>query len=64
MMNKRAIEALDIMLQDINECKLTFGGKVTIFGGDFCQVLPIVSRARQEDVINASLLTHTYGHNL
>ncbi|KAL5539169.1 hypothetical protein UlMin_042948 [Ulmus minor] len=35
MINKRAIEAIDIMLQDINECNLPFGGKIIIFGGDF-----------------------------
>ncbi|KAL5556627.1 hypothetical protein UlMin_038863 [Ulmus minor] len=35
MINKRAIEAVDIMLQDINESNLPFGGKIIIFGGDF-----------------------------
>ena len=42
MINKRAIEAGDIMLQDINDCNLPFGGKVIIFGRDFRQVLPVV----------------------
>lgn len=45
-----------MMLQDINECKLPFGGKVIIFGGDFRQVLPIIYRAKKEEVINASLV--------
>ncbi|KAL5569790.1 hypothetical protein UlMin_026365 [Ulmus minor] len=35
MINKRAIEVVDIMLQDINESNLPFGGKIIIFGGDF-----------------------------
>ncbi|KAL5555788.1 hypothetical protein UlMin_038024 [Ulmus minor] len=56
MINKRAIKAVDIMLQDINECDLPFGGKIIIFGGDFRQVLPIVPRATKEEVINASLV--------
>ncbi|KAL5581528.1 hypothetical protein UlMin_013970 [Ulmus minor] len=56
MINKRAIEAVDIMLQDINDCNLPFGGKVIIFSGDFRQVLPVVPRATKEEVINASLV--------
>ena len=56
MINKRAIEVVDIMLQDINESNLPFGGKIIIFGGDFRQVLPVVSRATKEEVINASLV--------
>ncbi|KAL5570500.1 hypothetical protein UlMin_027075 [Ulmus minor] len=56
MINKRAIEAVDIMLQDINDCNLPFGGKVIIFGGDFQQVFPVVRRATKEEVINASLV--------
>ncbi|KAL5562048.1 hypothetical protein UlMin_031795 [Ulmus minor] len=56
MINKKAIEAIDIMLQDINDYNLPFGGKVIIFGRDFRQVLPIVPRATKEEVINASLV--------
>ena len=48
MINKQAIEALNNMLQDIDECNLLFGGKVIILGGDFRQVLPIIPRARKE----------------
>ena len=36
--------------------QLTFGGKIIIFGRHFHQVLPVISQARKEDVINASLL--------
>ncbi|KAL5548831.1 hypothetical protein UlMin_004062 [Ulmus minor] len=56
MINKRAIEAVDIMLQDINESNLHFGGKIIVFGGDFRQVLLVVPRATKEEVINASLV--------
>ncbi|XP_060676507.1 uncharacterized protein LOC132805445 [Ziziphus jujuba] len=44
MVKKEAIESLDKMLQDINECDLLFGGKVVVFGGDFRQVLPVVPK--------------------
>ncbi|KAL5563724.1 hypothetical protein UlMin_033471 [Ulmus minor] len=62
MINKRAIEVVDIMLQDINECNLPFGGKIIIFGGDFRQVLPVVPRATKEEVINASLVMSYLWH--
>ena len=44
------------MLQDINDNKMLFGGKVIVFGGDFRQVLPIVPRARKEEIINSCLI--------
>lgn len=30
ILNKKIIETLDILLQDNNECKLPFGGKVVV----------------------------------
>ncbi|KAH7522014.1 hypothetical protein FEM48_Zijuj07G0093000 [Ziziphus jujuba var. spinosa] len=56
MVKKEAIESLDKMLQDINECDLLFGGKVVVFGGDFRQVLPVVPKGTREEVINSSLV--------
>ena len=35
MSRRQTIEALDKMLQDINESELSFGGKVVVFRGDF-----------------------------
>ncbi|KAH7512984.1 hypothetical protein FEM48_Zijuj12G0148300 [Ziziphus jujuba var. spinosa] len=52
MVKKEAIESLDKMLQDINECDLLFGGKVVVFGGDFRQVLPVVPKDIHEDFLN------------
>ena len=57
MVNKQAIEALNEILQDINNNNLLFGGKVIVFGGDFRQVIPVVPRAEKEKIINASLVT-------
>ncbi|KAG6732517.1 hypothetical protein I3842_01G182300 [Carya illinoinensis] len=39
MSTKHSIEALDKMLQDINDTDLSFGGKVIVFGEDFRQML-------------------------
>ncbi|KAH7546598.1 hypothetical protein FEM48_Zijuj01G0218100 [Ziziphus jujuba var. spinosa] len=49
MVKKEAIESLDKMLQDINECDLLFGGKVVVFGGDFRQVIPVVPKEQRWD---------------
>ncbi|XP_060667916.1 uncharacterized protein LOC132799625 [Ziziphus jujuba] len=63
MVKKEAIESLDKMLQDINECDLLFGGKVVVFCGDFRQVLPVVPKGTREEVINSSLVYSYYGQN-
>lgn len=44
IMNRHSIEALNKTLQDIMDCNLPFGGKIFIFGGDFCQILPVIPR--------------------
>ena len=44
MTKRQCVETLDRSLQDIMECGLPFGGKVMVFGGDFRQVLPVVTR--------------------
>ncbi|KAK2665790.1 hypothetical protein Ddye_004364 [Dipteronia dyeriana] len=45
------------MLQNINDSKQHFGGKVIVFGGDFRQVLPVVQKARKEEIVDATILT-------
>ena len=45
MTKKQAIEAVDRMLQDVCSCTDLFGGKVVVFGGDFRQVLPVVTKS-------------------
>ncbi|KAL2543188.1 ATP-dependent DNA helicase [Abeliophyllum distichum] len=44
MVHRFAVEALDKMLRDINECNIPFGGKVIVLGGDFRQILPVVQK--------------------
>ena len=44
MTNCLAVECLDRSLRDIMNCELPFGGKVMLFGVDFRQVLPVVTR--------------------
>lgn len=55
MTNRLAVECLDRSLQDIMNCELPFGAKVMVFGGDFRQVLPVVTRGTRAQVTDATL---------
>ncbi|XP_024976242.1 uncharacterized protein LOC112514142 [Cynara cardunculus var. scolymus] len=61
MVHKHAFEALDRSMNDIfhtqrsGDSHMLFGGKVTIFGGDFRQILPVIPNAGRQDIVNASL---------
>jgi ATP-dependent DNA helicase PIF1 len=37
------------------ECALPFGGKIMVFGGDFRQVLPVVTRGNRVQIIDTTL---------
>jgi hypothetical protein len=55
MTKRQCIERLDRSLQDIMECALLFEGKVMVFGGDFRQVLPVVTYGTRAHVTDATL---------
>ena len=55
MTKRQAVETLDRSLQDIMGCSLPFGGKVIVFGGDFRQVLPVVTRGTRAQITDATL---------
>jgi hypothetical protein len=56
MTKRHAVETLDRTLQDIMGCNQPFGGKVILFGDDFRQVLPIVTRGTRAQITDATLL--------
>ena len=56
MANRRAIEALNVMLQDITYSKLLFGGKVVVFGGDSQQIPLLSFVVEKKETIDASLV--------
>ncbi|XP_074265441.1 uncharacterized protein LOC141587873 [Silene latifolia] len=61
MDHRNAFEALDRTIRDIVSYKdpeassKMFGGKVVLLGGDFRQVLPIVSKGKRQDIVQASI---------
>ncbi|XP_051220370.1 uncharacterized protein [Lolium perenne] len=55
MTKRQTVETLDRSLQDIMGSDLPFGGKVVVFGGDFRQVLPVVTRGTRAQITDATL---------
>lgn len=56
MMSRYCFESLDKSLKDIhgNHSK-PFGGKVIVFGGDFRQILPVITGGSRTDIVLASM---------
>ncbi|XP_019227612.1 PREDICTED: uncharacterized protein LOC109208909 [Nicotiana attenuata] len=61
MMHRYCFEALDQTLRDILRFKDTssldrpFGGKTVVLGGDFREILPVITKGTRQDIVNASL---------
>ena len=50
------ILALSRMLKDVTNNDNFFGGKIVIFCGDPCQMLPVIPKASRSVVVSASLI--------
>ena len=55
MMNKFAFEAVDKSFKDLMDSTEPFGGKIIVLGGDFRQILPVVIRGNQAQIVDACL---------
>ncbi|XP_071741247.1 uncharacterized protein [Rutidosis leptorrhynchoides] len=61
MVKRICFETMDRSFRDIcrpinpNSMDIPFGGKVIVFGGDFRQLLPVVTHGKREDIVNATL---------
>src|SRR3954463_16060467 len=61
MTHRHAFEAVDRTLRDIMKAvnplleEKPFEGKVIVFGGDFCQILPVVIKGGREDIVGSCL---------
>ncbi|XP_071057338.1 uncharacterized protein [Onthophagus taurus] len=51
-----ALHAVDRYLKDVMRSDRPMGGKVCVFGGDFRQVLPVIPRARNAEILAQSLI--------
>nr|XP_009758760.1 PREDICTED: uncharacterized protein LOC104211410 [Nicotiana sylvestris] len=64
MAKKEMIEAVDLLLRDLMETTMLFGGKVVVFSGDFRQTLLVVRGGQREDFVRKSLLCSEIWHQL
>ncbi|XP_024009322.1 uncharacterized protein LOC112084424 [Eutrema salsugineum] len=57
MMSRYCFESLDCTMRDIikRHKEKPFRGKVVVFGGDFRQILPVISGGGREDIVMASI---------
>jgi hypothetical protein len=55
MMTKHGLRCVDMLLRDIMQERLPFGGKVVVIGGDFRQTLPVVVRGTRVDVVECCI---------
>ncbi len=53
-----ALDCVDRLLRDVMVSDLPFGGKVIILGSDFRQLLPVVPRADEAEIIANTILHH------
>ncbi|XP_057744973.1 uncharacterized protein LOC130962826 [Arachis stenosperma] len=67
MLNKMCFEALDRTLRDLvsvtdqHKSHQPFGGKVVILGGDFRQILPVISKGSRHDILTSAInLSHLW----
>lgn len=55
MMHRHCFETLDRTFRDIMKCDKVFGGKVIVLGGDFRQILPVVTEGGRVATVLASV---------
>ncbi len=55
MSHRHVIECVDRTMRDLTGVDQVFGGKTTLFGGDFRQILPVVPGGSRAQVVNASV---------
>ncbi|XP_074293672.1 uncharacterized protein LOC141620793 [Silene latifolia] len=60
MAKKENVEALDLLLRDLCNPEIVFGGKIIVFGGDFRQVLPVIPHKPQREAVEASLVNSVF----
>jgi ATP-dependent DNA helicase PIF1 len=63
MSHRYALEAIDRTLRDLMDNDLPFGGKIMLLTGDFRQILPVVPRASDGQVIGACIKKSDLWHH-
>ncbi|XP_027155630.1 ATP-dependent DNA helicase PIF2-like [Coffea eugenioides] len=64
MAKKDNVEAFDLLLKDVMNSDILFGGKIVVFGGDFRQTLPVIPSASRGQQIEASFVNSSLWNTL
>jgi hypothetical protein len=62
MQHRFCQEAVDHTLRDIHNCDKPMGGITTIDGGDFQQILPVIVRGGQSEIVEACIKYSSLWH--
>ena len=60
MTHRHTVEAVERSLRDLCNQNQIFGGKMVIFGGDFRQILPVVTKGSRADIVAYSISRATF----
>jgi len=61
MTHRYTIEAAELSLRDLCNQNQIFGGKIVIFGGDFRQILLVVTKGTGADIVASSVSRAAFG---
>lgn len=64
MLHKFVYDCVSRSLSDIMECQKPFGGIVTLLGGDFRQILPVIRHAREAEIVESILKRSIIWHKI
>ena len=53
MQHRHIIETVDRSFKDVRDCDKPFGGLSIVFGGDFQQILPVITKGSQPQIVGA-----------
>ena len=55
MFPKEGLRCIDMLLRDLMNSNLPFGGKAIVIGGDWRQTLPVVPKGKRTDIVEACI---------
>jgi ATP-dependent DNA helicase PIF1 len=55
MQNKHIMESVDRTFRDLRSSEKPFGGLTVVFGGDFQQILPVITKGSRAQIVAASM---------
>jgi hypothetical protein len=64
MLHCHAVEAINRTLQDIYNSDRIFGGITVVFGGDFQQILPVIVKGSQPQIVGTCIKSSRIWHEL